>query len=346
VDVLDTSSPSASDRPPGRGTAILVIAVVVVFVGVVLVRELGVGMRHSSARTAQPATSPSTLASMPVTAPPSAEMSSSEPAVRYPQCRAADLQVTAEQGGAATGNLSQPFAITNVGKGNCALQGYPAALTGWQNGAWHQLKFDDGTFFYVEETPPPSVELAPGMAAELIIGTSDACNGGDVDNSKLYTRLHATLPGGGTIELTAPVNAFCNLDVSSFHPMPAPQSTEPTPTRGPFDSLQFQMDAPTTAVEGSKLVYNVRVTNPTNVDIALSPCPTWNEFIAVMSDPGGPVTTSGPFYCNTTPSIPAHGWITIPTVIQVPEAVGMAKFVWWFSGMPGAAVEILTVVAG
>jgi uncharacterized protein DUF4232 len=280
---------------------------------------------------------------MPVTAPPSAAISSSGPDVRFEPCRATSLQVTVGQGGAATGNLSQPFEITNVGTTGCALQGYPTALDGWQAGAWHQLKFDDGTFFYVEQTTPPPVELPPGRAAELIIGTSDACNGGYIGESKLYTRWRARLPGGGIIELDAPINAFCSLDVSSFHPEPAPQPPEPTPTPGPFDSLEFQLNAPTKVLEGSTLSYSVTVTNPTDTDIALSPCPTWSEFIGVVSDPGPVATTSGHFDCVATPSVPAHDSISIPMVINVPEAVGMAKFVWWFNGMPGAAVEILTV---
>ncbi|HTC68686.1 MAG TPA: DUF4232 domain-containing protein, partial [Acidothermaceae bacterium] len=349
--------------PPGRAMAVLVIAGVIGLVSVVVVRGLGPGARHSSTHAAQPAAapaasasasaapSPSTLASVPVPAPSSALASlpetappsdvSSAPAVQFAPCHAANLQVTAGEGGAATGNLAQPFDITNVGTAGCALQGYPTALEGWQAGAWHRLKFEDGTFFYTEETTPPPVELSPGTAAELIIGTSDACNGGYIGESKLYTRWRATLPGG-TIDLNAPINAFCNLDVSSFHPMPSPQPPEPTPTPGPFDALQFQLQAPTTAVEGSTLSYDVTVTNPTDADVALSPCPTWSEVIAVMSDPS-PQTVSGPFDCTATPSVRAHSSISIPMVIKVPEAVGIAKFVWWFNGMPNAAVEILTV---
>jgi hypothetical protein len=354
--------------------AVLVIACVIGLVGVVLVRGAGVG--HSSARNSEPVAAPaispsaapsppmlastpeaatpsavasrpetpapSVVASMPVTAPPSAAISSAGADVRFPPCRAADLQVTADAGGAAAGNLSLPFAVMNAGRAGCALQGYPTALEGWQAGAWHQLKFSEGTFFYVEQTPSPPVELPPGRAAELIIGTSDGCNGGYADDSKLYTRWRATLPGGGTINLNAPSNATCGLDVSSFHPMPPPQPPEPTPTPGPLDGLQFQMQAPATAVEGSTLSYDVRVTNTTDADVAFNPCPTWSEIIAVISDPA-PVTTSGLLDCSATPSVPARSSISIPMVIKVPEAVGMAKFVWWFDGMPSGAVELLTV---
>ncbi len=167
---------------PGRAIAVLVIAGAIGLISVVLVRGLGLGCDIHQRTLCSPPQhqqlplrlqpSPSTLASLPVPAPSSALASlpvtappsdgSSGPAVQFAPCRASNLQVVAGQGGAATGNLSQPFDITNVGTAGCALQGYPTALDGWQAGAWHRLKIEDGTFFYVEETTPPPVELVHG----------------------------------------------------------------------------------------------------------------------------------------------------------------------------------------
>jgi Protein of unknown function (DUF4232) len=180
---------------------------------VVLVTGVSVA-RHWQSRGI-PAVSASQLSSVaPTTATSSTPMSAVEP------CTAADLHVTPGFAGAATNNISQPFVLTNAGTGDCSLQGYPSLVQGWQGGRWHQLTFTEGTFFIEEDPSPSPAELSPGAQAELIVGTDDACNGGDIGDSKLYSRLQATLRDGTSIELDAPVNAFCELDVSSFHPMP------------------------------------------------------------------------------------------------------------------------------
>jgi hypothetical protein len=157
--------------------------------------------------------------------PAQAGISAATAGVTLEPCRASDLHVTAEFVGGATNNVSQPFVLTNTGNAGCVLQGYPSRLQGWQDGRWLQLTFTRGTFFIQEDATPSPVELAPGAQAELIIGTEDACNGGDIGNSKLYSQLRVTLPDQTSIELNEPVNAFCELDVSSFHSLPIPESS-------------------------------------------------------------------------------------------------------------------------
>jgi hypothetical protein len=288
-------------------------------------------------------------AAVPDSAPPAmsspaqAAISSASAVVAEP-CRASNLNVKAEFGGAAAGNLSQPFVLTNTGAGDCALQGYPTRLRGWQNGRWQQLNFAEGTFFIQEDPSPSPVELAPGAQAELIIGTDDACNGGDVGDSKLYSRLLATLQDQTSIELNAPVNAFCELDVSSFHPLPIPESSPPPPGPGPWDALLLQMHAPATATAGTTLSYTVTVSNPKSVDIRFAPCPTWKALIDNPVGPDGMAQISGPIDCATTPSVPAHGLIILQMYINVPAEAGTAKFVWWLTGDTIATGEALTIV--
>ena len=137
--------------------------------------------------------------------------------------------------------------LTNTGTEDCVLQGYPSRLQGWQNGRWHQLSFTRGTFFIQEDPVPSAVQLAPGAQAELILGTEDACNGGDVGVSKLYSRMLVTLPDQTSLVLNEAVNAFCDLDVSAFHLLPIPESSPPPPTPGPLSALKFQLHAPATA---------------------------------------------------------------------------------------------------
>ena len=258
-------------------------------------------------------------------------------------CTASKLSVTAEFVGAAAGNLSHPFVLTNTGTETCVLQGYPTRVEGWQDGRWQQLNFTKGTFFIQEDPTPSPAELAPGGHAELIIGTSDHCNGGDVGVSKLYSRFLITLQDQTSLDLFESINAFCGLDVSSFHLLPIPESSSPMPTPGPLNALHFQMHAPTTATAGTTLSYTVTVSNPTGADIAFDPCPTWQTLID-NPVPDGMIQISGPLDCAATPSVPAHGSVTLQMHVDVPRAAGHGKFVWWLTGVPTAAGEGLTIV--
>jgi Protein of unknown function (DUF4232) len=340
VSDLDAFSPLPPRHRRRRDAAAVISAIAVV------VLVVGTSLAHHWRSRGIPAVSASQLSSVALspaatTAAPSVPVSALEP------CSAADLHVAPGFAGAATGNISQPFVLTNAGTSDCSLQGYPSLLQGWQGGRWHQLTFTKGTFFIEEDPSPAPVDLPPGAQAELIVGTTDACNGGDVGEGKLYSRLQATLPDGTGIDLDAPVNAFCELDVSSFHPIPVPVSSPPAPTPGPLDALQFQLHAPEQVPAGTALSYTVTVSNPTDANIVFDPCPTWNQLIDIPVGPDGLVQTKGSMDCASTPSIPAHSFITVAMHIDVPTAVGTGKFVWWLTGVAsGAGVELVTVVAG
>jgi len=239
-----------------------------------------------------------------MSSPVQAAVSSATAVVTSQPCRASNLNVKAEFGGAAAGNLSQPFVLTNTGTESCVLQGYPTRLQGWQSGRWQELNFTEGTFFIQEDPSPSSVELAPGAQAELIVSTGDTCNGGDVGDSKLYSRLLATLQNQTSIELHAPA----------------------------------------TATAGTTLHYTVTLSNPTSADITLDPCPTWQALIENPAGPDGMTQVGGPIDCATTPSVPARGSITVQMHIKVPSTAGNAKFVWWLTSLTVAAGEGLTIV--
>jgi hypothetical protein len=308
-----------------------------------VVLVVGISLAHHWRSRSDAAVSASQLSSI-ATSPAATTAAPSAPVSALKPCTAVDLRVTPGFEGAATNNISQPFELTNAGTGDCSLQGYPSLLQGWQGGRWHPLTFTRGTAFIDEDPSPAAVDLPPGAQAELIIGTTDACNGGDVGDSLLYPRLRATLPDGSSVDLDAPVNAFCELDVSSFHPTPPPMSSPPAPTPGPFAALQLQLHAPDHAPAGAALAYTVTVSNPTDANIVLDPCPTWNQAIDVPVGTDGLVQTSGSMDCASTPSIPAHGSITVAMHINVPATVGGGKFVWWLTGETSGAGEWLTIV--
>ncbi len=330
-----------SPLPPRHGRRRDAAALICAIAVVVLV--VGISLAHHWRSRGNPAVSASQLSTV-TFSPPATTAAASVPVSALKACSAADLHVAAGFGGAAAGNISQPFVLTNAGSGNCSLEGYPSMLQGWQGGRWHQLPFTQGTYF-IDETPSPApVDLSPGGQAELILGTTSTCNGGDVGDSKLYSRLEATLPDGTTIGLNSPVNASCELDLSSFHPMPPPMSSPPAPTPGPFAALQLQLHAPDHAPAGTVLAYTVTLSNPTNENVVLDPCPGWTQLIDIPVSPEGLVQTSGVIDCASTPSIPAHGSMTVPMHINVPTTVGGGKFVWWLSGETSGAGEWLTIV--
>jgi hypothetical protein len=85
------------------------------------------------------------------------------------------------------------------------------------------------------------------------------------------------------------------------------------------------------------------VSNPKSTNIAFDPCPTWNAVIDNPS-PNGMIQVSGLIDCATTPSVPAHGAITVQMHINVPAEAGTAKFVWFLSDDTMGAGEVLTIV--
>jgi Protein of unknown function (DUF4232) len=88
----------------------------------------------------------------------------------------------------------------------------------------------------------------------------------------------------------------------------------------------------------------ITVSNPTDADIALDPCPSWQALIDNPVGPDGMTQVSAHIDCASTPSVPAHGLITVQMHINVPTAVGNAKFVWWLTGVTVATGEGLTIV--
>ena len=219
-------------------TVACAVAVAVVIAGVSVAHDWrsGTAITGSASALSSVATasvSPGPLSDSSASGVPSAAhtgTSSPIAAVTAEPCRASNLHVSAQFGGAAAGNVSLPFSLTNAGTETCVLQGYPSRLLGWQRGRWHQLNFTQGTYFIEEDPAPSPVQIAPGAQAELIIGTEDACNGANVGDSKLYSRMLVTLPDQTSLELDEPVNAFCELDVSSFHLLAVPESGQPTAT--------------------------------------------------------------------------------------------------------------------
>ena len=86
-------------------------------------------------------------------------------------CKTEDLQLTAGQQSGAAGTIYQHIALTNIGKGNCTLSGYPTAFLYGSNG------YALGNSAAAQSQPAPIVvTLASGETAHTVLGYPQAGN--------------------------------------------------------------------------------------------------------------------------------------------------------------------------
>jgi hypothetical protein len=89
----------------------------------------------------------------------------------------------------------------------------------------------------------------------------------------------------------------------------------------------------------------VTLANPTGRAVALSPCPSYEEFIGL---PGAQVSASASYYylnCQAAPVIPADGSVTFAMRIQVPDGTGLAKFLWQLQATTVARGDVVRLSA-
>lgn len=108
--------------------------------------------------------------------------------------------------------------------------------------------------------------------------TDDSCSAWPGNGSATYHHVRVNLPGGDAIRVVAPkvgLDGACGILGSEFYDAEAPQSPP-----GPIQQLKASITAPAVVAVGDTLTYIVTLTNPTDQEISLQPCPSYEESLA------------------------------------------------------------------
>jgi Protein of unknown function (DUF4232) len=246
-------------------------------------------------------------------------------------CRQQDLAVKVGPGGAALGNYNLPVSFVNVSNTACLLAGSPTIAGLTAAGTLVPLNASEGSYF---GDPGPTANMGPGGVTVLNISGADACDEILAGAHKVYPTLRLDLASGGSIDIPGGgFDTICGVSVSAFG-VPADAQSAAGPPPSP---LTAAISAPATAAPGAVLEFTVTLTNQTATDVALEPCPAYEEFIG--SGDTTWVATIRDYYlnCATASTIPAGGALTFAMRLALPanQPAGMAKFGWDIQGGAG-----------
>lgn len=271
-----------------------------------------------------------------------------------PACTAGDLRAVDSGQTAASGSVFNPLVVTNVGTSTCRLSGYPQLLGITSGGRLVTLPAAHEGL----TGPVDPVDLRPGEAGRLVIGTEDACQALNQPSAlavassvgHLFDGVEIVLPGGkGTLRVDlSPVvlDTTCGVAESALGVAPAP----PAPPAGSLATLTATIHAPAQAASGAVLRYSVTLANPTRTTVDLGPCPTYEEALYFYG-PGGKaenVIRSHELDCATVPALGPGGTATLAMEIRVPPLTSrtMAKFWWGIEPSGPRTARALAVLPG
>jgi hypothetical protein len=295
----------AGRRLPLRSLALVAAGVAVVAAGTLLV----IPRNHNAARvTVGAPTGVVPWKDDPVVYPPTTTTTVSP----YPVCRARDLRPGTSRRGAAAGTGYWGTTITNAGASPCTLP----------------------------------LDLAPGEQGEVMLGAPDVCYPSQTQPSRRFTSVVVAMPDG-TIALSGIELMLCveNTDdsvLASFmtdRPVPGPSPAAP----GTVGTLAARIDTDPVLRAGTTATFVVVLANPTDVDVALDPCPSYAESIGEGD--------SGPFAyrlnCDTVHHVSPHAEVRFEMRLRIPTTIGRTKFGWQLlpdgpsAGLPGGVAEIV-----
>lgn len=237
-----------------------------------------------------------------------------------PACRSSQLTVGAMTVGAAAGNQSESFPLTNVGP-PCLIGGRPRVFATDPAGARVELQPRAGTMF----GPLVPSDIATNEQAYLSFGTSSMCQGGP---STLYRGLSIELPqGGGTLDLGSDLaSGTCGIAMDELGVRRPSVLPTPAPSPGSLGVLKAKAELPESAVVGTVLRYTVTLSNPGPAAVDLSRCPSYTE---VLGYPGNE-QLSFRLNCNQVKTISGGGEVTYRMEFAIPASAptGPTKFFW------------------
>jgi hypothetical protein len=148
---------------------------------------------------------------------------------------------------------------------------------------------------------------------------------------------------GGHLRVGFPVqlNLICGLLVSDFGAPAAP----PPGSTSPLNVLAVTVTMPATLAAGTTASYSVTLHNTSGRRLTLSPCPSYTQYLAVLTGNTQAVAVQQYFYlnCAAARQVPARGSVTFAMCIPVPAASGRAKYDWQLQDTNVATAGMVTV---
>jgi hypothetical protein len=195
---------------------------------------------------------------------------------------------------------------------------------------------------------PPSGPVTSATSASVVSSPSSAQAGVIPWVNRPARQDNGAMPGAAPGTTTGTVTGSgdgfdteCGLGVSEFGvPADVPVSPAPSP-------LTATITAPSAARAGMTLSYQITLSNPTGKPFALSPCPSYAEYLGGVG--GGNVTQYFYLNCAAALSIPANGSVTFQMELAVPasmQPMAGAKLDWQIQGGTGPAQASVLHVVG
>jgi hypothetical protein len=284
----------------------------------------------------------------PVYTPPP-QPSPTAPQADYAACTASDLTGQPGDISMGAGQITQYIVLTNAGTNACTLNGAPSTVTGVRaDGSQTTLASGSATAGQEFGDLIGPANLQPGQSAQVAISTTDMCSAASTGTDD-YSALVLAIGTSGDVQVSLssdhPLNAICGAVSVSAYGTPQP----PTDLiSSPLDGLTATAAMPGTVTAGTTAAYTVTLQNTTNQPVALTPCPSYSEFISPLGTMPGSGAVQYYLNCQATSEIPAGGSVTFDVQIPVPATIGDAKFGWTLQGTSvstGGAVTITGTTA-
>jgi Protein of unknown function (DUF4232) len=264
------------------------------------------------------------------------------PTAAYDDCTASQLSKASVDGsGPAAGTFYEDLRVTNTSDRPCTLTGGPAKVVGVRADG-SQTTLDDaiGPNDIALKGPGP-VNMRPGEHAWLTLATADGCDAVIAGRHDRVASLVVVLRDGGKVDvnLPDPLDIVCGVSASEFGAA-APPSPDET---SPLDVLRAELHVPDTVPPGEPLDFTVTLTNTSDHDVTLSPCPSYAEAVFPIQTAHEPSIERYCLNCDALKQIAAGSSVTLAMQIDVPDGAGLAKFWWMVQGTTLGAARGVTL---
>jgi hypothetical protein len=254
---------------------------------------------------------------------------SAHAAESWPSCEPTSLRASYGSTGVAAGTAVVYLDLTNAGSHGCVLAGAPTAVL---------LVRPDGRAVPVNGPPIDAASmqlrapaaLSPGQHAEFVVGASDMCPASVKPTAGRFAAIRFRVGSGPWMKLAAPedgpIDLFCARWFTGFGVQPP----APNPVNAnPLHVLDVTSTMPATVTAGQPVHYQIVLRNPTDHSVALTPCPTYTQFLALASPHRPLVEHRYRLNCaGAAGRITAHSKVVFAMQIPAPTTAGEAKFDW------------------